>query len=137
MTLTKTTGRRWTPLSVATLVLGFMVWWPIGLAVLAYILWGGQIDDDFRRLRDRLSERNGSNHRFGFSRTWCSGMHMHTSTGNAAFDKYKRETLRRLEEEQRAFSDYVERLRAARDQEEFDRFMAERRQVAPEGPSVS
>ncbi|WP_342642342.1 DUF2852 domain-containing protein [Rhodoligotrophos ferricapiens] len=131
MTLTKTTGRRWTPLSVATLVLGFMVWWPIGLAVLAYIFWGGQIDEDFQRLRSRLTENKG------FSRGFCAHR-SYGSSGNAAFDRYKRETLRRLEEEQQAFNAYVERLRAARDQEEFDRFMAERRQVSPEtGPSAS
>lgn len=50
-----------------------------------------------------------------------------TSSGNAAFDSYREETLKRLEEEQRAFGDFMERLKRARDQEEFERFMAERR----------
>ncbi|RDJ93203.1 DUF2852 domain-containing protein, partial [Lacticaseibacillus rhamnosus] len=40
---------------------------------------------------------------------------------------YREETLRRLEEEQREFQDYLERLRRARDKAEFDGFMAERR----------
>lgn len=31
---------QWGPLSIALMVLGFVVWWPLGLAVLAYILWG-------------------------------------------------------------------------------------------------
>jgi hypothetical protein len=49
------------------------------------------------------------------------------SSGNAAFDEYRAETLRRLEEEQKEFREYLERLRKARDKEEFDRFMADRK----------
>jgi len=43
-TLSRNKGR-WTPLAVAAAVLGFVTWWPIGLAVIAYIMWGGSIDD--------------------------------------------------------------------------------------------
>jgi Protein of unknown function (DUF2852) len=49
------------------------------------------------------------------------------SSGNHAFDEYRAETLRRLEEEQREFKEFLERLRFARDKTEFDQFMAERR----------
>jgi hypothetical protein len=35
--------------------------------------------------------------------------------------------LRRLEEEQRQFTEYLERLRRAKDKAEFDQFMAEMR----------
>jgi hypothetical protein len=49
------------------------------------------------------------------------------SSGNVAFDEYRRETLRRLEEEQKEFQEYLDRLRAAKDKSEFDQFMAERR----------
>ena len=31
---------QWGPLTIGLMVLGFVVWWPLGLAVLAYILWG-------------------------------------------------------------------------------------------------
>ena len=48
------------------------------------------------------------------------------SSGNHAFDEYRTETLRRLEEEQREFREFLERLRFARDKNEFDQFMAER-----------
>jgi hypothetical protein len=50
------------------------------------------------------------------------------SSGNQAFDNYRSEALSRLEEEQREFHAYLERLRKARDKAEFDAFMAERRQ---------
>jgi hypothetical protein len=55
-----------------------------------------------------------------------------SSSGNRAFDEYRVETLRRLEEEQREFRDFLERLRQAKDKAEFDQFMAERRN-RPEG----
>ncbi len=49
------------------------------------------------------------------------------SSGNRAFDEYRAETLRRLEDEQREFIEFLERLRHAKDKAEFDQFMAERR----------
>lgn len=49
------------------------------------------------------------------------------SSGNRAFDEYRAETLRRLEEEQREFTEFLDRLRLAKDKAEFDQFMAERR----------
>ena len=39
------------------------------------------------------------------------------------------EERKRLDDEQRHFRDFVEKLRRAKDQDEFERFMAERRQV--------
>ena len=51
----------------------------------------------------------------------------HTGSGNVAFDEYREETLRKLDEEQREFRDFLDRLRAAKDRAEFDDFMAERR----------
>lgn len=102
---------RWTPLGIAALVLGFFVWWPLGFAVLAYILWGGSVDQLLKETIDQFKTKTSSAR----------------GSGNAAFDEYRRSTLKRLEEEQAEFADYVEKLRMARDQEEFDRFMAERR----------
>jgi hypothetical protein len=55
------------------------------------------------------------------------------ATGNRAFDEYRAETLRRLEEEQREFMEFLDRLRHAKDKAEFDEFMAERRHRS-EGP---
>jgi hypothetical protein len=57
-----------------------------------------------------------------------------SSTGNRAFDEYRTETLRRLEEEQREFKEFLDRLRHAKDKTEFDQFMAERGRRA-QGPS--
>jgi hypothetical protein len=76
---------------------------------------------------DRVRERMGGFGPRGFP-----------SSGNAAFDEYRADTLKRLEEEQREFRDFLERLRFAKDKTEFDQFMAERRNRAtPEAPPAS
>jgi hypothetical protein len=41
------------------------------------------------------------------------------------------ETLRKLDEEQRDFHDYLDRLRSAKDRAEFDQFMNDRRNNPP------
>lgn len=48
------------------------------------------------------------------------------SSGNSAFDAYKADTLRRLEDEQEAFEAFLQRLREAKDKSEFDAFMEDR-----------
>jgi hypothetical protein len=57
-------------------------------------------------------------------------------TGNRAFDDYKAEALRRLEDEQEAFEAFLQRLRTSKDKSEFDSFMDERaRSTAAEDAS--
>ena len=129
------------PAWIILLVLGFIVWWPIGLAILAFTFWSKnmgcysgdrwqrkmeRMEEKVGRMRDRM-ERFGS-HGFG---SWGAPR----SSGNHAFDEYRSETLRRLEEEQREFRDFLERLRFAKDKQEFDQFMSERRnRQTPEAP---
>lgn len=114
------------PAWILATVLGFWVFWPVGLAVLAYLAWTG-------RLKTMAGSAMG---RAGTPGQWfnlrAEGRPAGSPSGNKAFDDYRAETLRRLEEEQREFVDYLERLRRARDKAEFDGFMADRnRPVAP------
>lgn len=95
---------------IAAMVLGFIFVWPVGLALLAYMIWSKRM----------------------FNRTSCR-KHRHTqapwknnSSGNTAFDAYRDETIRRLEEEQGAFEAFLKRLRDAKDKQEFDAFMEDR-----------
>ena len=59
------------------------------------------------------------------------------ASGNRAFDEYRNETLRRLEDEQREFGDFLDRLRFAKDKSEFDHFMTDRRERANNPPATS
>mgnify|MGYP000211559653 CR=1 FL=1 len=56
------------------------------------------------------------------------------SSGNAAFDEYRAETLKRLEEEQAEFKGFLEQLRVAKDRAEFDAFMNDRRRRSEAPP---
>jgi hypothetical protein len=112
---------RWTPLGVAAVVLGFMAWWPLGLAVVAYIMWGGSIDELAQKGLDELKG------------AFKYGTGTRGTTGNAAFDAYREETLRRLEEERAEFDAFVVKLREARDRSEFETFMAERKKELAQG----
>jgi hypothetical protein len=126
---------QWGPLTIALMVLGFVVWWPLGLAMLAYILWGEMFGGSAEKAEGFVNR----------TRSWAEsncgpkahGFHRHngfrSQSGNAAFDDYRAEQLRRLEEERKrldeevnAFHEYMRNLRMARDREEFDRFMRDK-----------
>jgi hypothetical protein len=57
-------------------------------------------------------------------------------SGNASFDAYRADVLRRLEDEQAAFEGFLSRLREAKDAREFDRFMEDRARSARAVPMV-
>ena len=113
---------------IGVMILSFILFWPAGLAILAYLSWRG------RMKCWKMGRRKWRNH----------GGHHHNhynaaTSGNAAFDDYRQETLKRLEEEQVEFEGYLERLRQAKDKSEFDQFMDDRRNAPPppEGPEPS
>jgi hypothetical protein len=98
---------------IAAMVLGFIFFWPVGLALLMYMIWSK------RMFSGKSCNRRGT-------RTMMQSYNAGRSTGNAAFDAYKADTLRRLEDEQNNFEAFLERLREAKDKAEFDQFMDER-----------
>jgi len=128
---------QWGLLTIALMVLGFIVWWPLGLAMLAYILWGENFGGSAEKAQGWVNKQKswarqncgpGGRHRHGFQH----------SSGNAAFDDYRAEQLKRLDEERQRldeevhdFHEYMRNLRMAKDREEFDRFMGDRRGNRP------
>lgn len=102
---------------IAAMVLGFVFFWPVGLALLAYIIWSKRM---FNKSCSRAMDKPWARH----------GMSAMSTTGNSAFDAYKADTLRRLEEEQTNFESFLGRLREAKDKAEFDQFMDDRAQKA-------
>jgi hypothetical protein len=123
------------------MILGFIFWWPVGLLILGMAIgsrkmgcWNGRGYDRWHdRMQDKMDRVRAKMDTFG---NWGGGHRgggWGGSSGNRAFDDYRTETLRRLEEEQQEFRDFLQRLRAAKDKAEFDQFMAERR-TRPEPP---
>ena len=98
------------PAWIAAMVLGFIFFWPVGLALLFYMIWSKRM---FKSSCSRSARR----------RHFHS---VHSRTGNSAFDAYKEDTLRRLEEEQSEFEAFLDRLREAKDKAEFDQFIDDR-----------
>jgi Protein of unknown function (DUF2852) len=108
---------------IAGIILGFVFAWPLALTYLVWKLLGYPMPNQARAFLQRtfgpvLDDT------FGASR----------SAGNSAFAEYRRRELarleeerRRLDEESRAFAEFVDELKRARDREEFDAFMARRR----------
>jgi hypothetical protein len=144
-------------MAIILTVLGFMWSWHVGLVILGLLIarrvfgfgrqpmyagegamfgWDHGKDRMGRKMArmqekmERMSARMSRGGGFG-----------PTSSGNHAFDEYRAETLKRLEDEQREFKDFLERLRFAKDRAEFDQFMSARRQAPftpgaqPEAPS--
>lgn len=153
---------RWRPLEIVAVVLGFIVFWPLGLALL---LWkvlrsrNGQPADlvqAARNLEEKVmhswpekARRWGCAARREAGANWSAGswganLGAMRSTGNAAFDEWRDGELARLEAErrkleaaEREFADHIESLRRAKDREEFDAFMRSRRdRPAGESPGL-
>ena len=104
---------------IAAMVLGFIFFWPVGLALLFYMIWS-------KRMFSKSC-----------TRTARSRMTTLRSSGNSAFDAYKADTLRRLEDEQHNFEAFLQRLRDAKDKAEFDQFMDDRAtKTAPDGDAA-
>jgi hypothetical protein len=121
-------------LEIAGIILGFIFVWPLALAYLVWKMCGYPkydeaktfFRDTFGRARDDLASRG------------AAGFGGFASTGNAAFDDYRRSEIERLEEERRKldeeardFRNFVEELKRAKDREEFDAYMAKRRGNGP------
>ena len=97
------------PAWIAAVIAGFVLAWPVGLALLGYIIWSNRMFACRHRTDARSFRADPAR-----------------PTGNAAFDAYRAETLKRLEDEHAAFLDFLAKLREAKDKAEFDQFMKDR-----------
>lgn len=102
-------------------IVALNVFWPGGLALAGFLAYqwgrvpsfqGGSVSEQVDALKPQLHPQEP------------------VSSGNATFDAYRGELLNRLEKEQENFEGFLVRLRAAKDQSEFDQFMDDRAAVA-------
>lgn len=126
--------RSWRPLEIAAAVAGLIIFWPVGVAFIAWKAVGYPSISEMRAEFER---------KFGMKFGGCSRRGRHSGmrdpgcrpTGNAAFEEYRQRELSRLEEERRKldeesrqFAEFVEELKRAKDREEFDAYMRRRDQ---------
>jgi len=126
------------PAWIGLTIVSFIVFWPLGLVVLGYLIGSGRMacwahgsGDRWQRRMERMQHRM---ERMQAAAEQWTGRGFRSSSGNRAFDEYRDETLRRLEEEQREFKAFLDRLRHAKDKAEFDQFMVDRSRRS-EGPA--
>jgi hypothetical protein len=122
----------WKPLEIAAMVFAFVLFWPLGLAILLGVLWRrsqGYEGDVFDFAREKWTgvQKDLGFGAADFSASW-------RPSGNVAFDEWRERELARLEEErrklaeaEREFAEHIGELRRARDREEFDSFMRARK----------
>lgn len=132
---------RWKPIELMAMILGFIFFFPAGLAILGWKIYQSKTAyaGDFGQFAQEqwggFEKRSGlADMARQFSGEW-------PSSGNSAFDDWRKAELKRLEEERRkifeaekAFDDYLEGLRRAKDREEFEIFMASRASQGPVAP---
>jgi hypothetical protein len=137
---TSTTG--FTPATIAAMVIGFLIAWPLGLVVLAYALWGerfgwrARVESFMSGLRDGLGRAGVKFDPQAFSR--FTGFASYAHSGDPAFEAYRAAALdradgeiRRFEAERRAHAVWLSRLRTAPDRAAFDAVLAEKPVRAP------
>lgn len=108
--------------AIVATILAFVHFWPAGVVLAMYLAWRG-FGPDHPRPEQAIAAAVG---------TVIPGAAPTRSSGNASFDAYRADMLARLEDEQKKFEDFLGRLRAARDSQEFDSFMdARARRMAP------
>jgi len=145
------------PAWIALMIVSFVLCWPVGILVLGFLIgsrrmgcwthhWSGNGGERWQARMERIQQRmqdraervqaRMQRHAAKWGSQWGEPGFAGPggSSGNWAFDEYRAETLRRLEEEQRQFKEFLDRLRHAKDKAEFDQFMVEMRR-RPEDPA--
>ncbi|MFO1124992.1 MAG: DUF2852 domain-containing protein [Methylocystis sp.] len=127
----------WRPYEIAAMILGFFIFWPLGLAILFWKLWQksyGYEGDLFAFAQEQGARVKEAVSGVARESAGWGGPSFMRSTGNVAFDEWREGELARLEEERRKlaeaerdFADHIEQLRRARDRDEFESFMRGRK----------
>ena len=104
--------------AIVSVIIALNMFWPAGVVLAAILGWrGGFVPQNFTQVSTRDIAEKVRN---------LSPEATQRSSGNASFDAYRRDIMQRLEDEQDSFDNFLGRLRDAKDQSEFDRFLDDR-----------
>ena len=130
--------KSWSIWEVGLIIGAFIIFWPLGLIALIWKLAKGELWSGSSQGVAPWSRFKGQGFTGQDIKRWAFRDEFSPSSGNSAFDAYRAQELERLEQErrklaqeQRAFGEFLNRLKKAKDQDEFDRFMSERWQAPP------
>ena len=116
----------WSGFNITAMILGFVVFWPLGLLILFSNMSGRDVRELPRGVRDMWSSAKAS-----FNRN--EGMGASVSSENDVFNEYQQtqyDRIHEISEEIKArsqrFKEFRENLKRRANEEEFNRFMADK-----------
>ncbi|MBX2825258.1 MAG: DUF2852 domain-containing protein [Gammaproteobacteria bacterium] len=111
----------WSGLNIAGMVLGFILFWPIGLFMLYWIMTGRQVHELPRAIREQWASWTGRETALGSA-----------GADNVIFNEYQQtqydrihEIKQEIKERGRRFQQFRSEARRRADQEEFNQFMSD------------
>ncbi len=111
----------WSGLNIAAMVVGFVVFWPIGLLILYWIIKGRSVKELPNSIREQCSRMGGSRHGNNGG-----------SSDNVVFNEFQqtqydriREIKDEIKERSRRFTEFRANAKRRADEKEFNRFMDE------------
>lgn len=118
-------GRKgsWGGFNIAAMVLGFIIFWPLGLFILFWVMSGRNVKELPQGVRDTWAKVTGHWHN-------DNGSYSTGSNDNVVFNEYQdaqhdriREIKEEIKERTRRFSEFRANAKRRADEEEFSRFM--------------
>ena len=114
----------WSAMNIAAMVIGFILFWPIGLVILYWNITGRDIKDLPGAIQDKWSSM--------FNKSWC-GMKKsdRTYAENSVFNEYQQTQFDRIAEikeeisnRAKSFKDFQSDAKRRADEAEFKEFMS-------------
>jgi len=115
----------WSGFNIASMVLGFIFFWPLGLFILFWNISGRSVKDLPNGIRNLWNKVTGG---------WGgdTGFHTADNSGNAIFNEYQQTQYDRIQElkdeikeRSRRFRNFRDEAKRRADKEEFNRFMSD------------
>ncbi len=114
----------WSVMNIATMVLGFMLFWPLGLVILFWIISGRDVRDIPDAIKQKWSDMFGSSQR-------RASFHGYSNSENAVFDEFQQTQFDRISEikeeiknRARSFGNFRANARRRAQEKEFQDFMS-------------
>ena len=113
---------RWSPINIAAMVFGFILFWPVGMVILFWILSGRNVKDLPNAVHDQWTAFFGNENRDN-----------DTGSENSVFNAFQQTQYDRIKEikeeiktRARRFKEFRANARRRADEEEFNQFMADK-----------
>lgn len=116
----------WSGLNVTAMILGFVLFWPVGLLIMFSNMSGRDVKDLPQGIRDLWSGITGIwNRNDSFSRPDYSENDVFNEYQQTQFDRIH-EIKEEIKARSRSFREFRENLKRRANEEEFNRFMADK-----------